>query len=134
MRNGDFSELLNPANTFFNRVRIITDPQTGQPFSNNVIPQDRFSRNGQALLRVYPEPSPGFLRGTDNYIGSRGTWSDTRKDTFRIDYMVTDHHTLAFRGTNIIQSTVYQAQLRMEYSFENRNAELHEQFLSNIHE
>ena len=101
MRNGDFSELLNPANPFFNRVRVITDPQTGQPFLNNVIPQNRISPNGQALLEVYPEPVPGFLEGTANYVGTRRTWSNTRKDTFRVDHMINDRHTLAFRGTNI---------------------------------
>src|SRR6266581_3265653 len=101
MRNGDFSELLNPANPFFNRARIINNPETGQPFPNNVIPPSSFSRNGQALLRVYPEPTPGFFEGTANYVGTRRVWSDTRKDTFRVDYMVTDRHTLALRGTNI---------------------------------
>jgi len=101
MRNGDFSELLNPANPFFNRARVITDPQNGQPFSNNVIPSSRFSANGLALLRVYPEPTPGFLEGANNYIGTRRVWSNTRKDTYRVDYVITDAHTLAFRGTNI---------------------------------
>ncbi|HYR84485.1 MAG TPA: TonB-dependent receptor [Terriglobia bacterium] len=101
MRNGNFSELLNPANPFFGRARIITDPQTGQPFPNNVIPQNRFSANGLALFSVYPEPTPGFLEGTANYIGTRRVWSNTRKDTFRVDYMMTDKHTLALRGTNI---------------------------------
>src|SRR5262249_6095904 len=32
MRRGDFSELLNPTNPFFNRARVITDPVTKQPF------------------------------------------------------------------------------------------------------
>ena len=38
MRRGDFSELLNPANPYFSRGRVITNPLTGQPFPNNVIP------------------------------------------------------------------------------------------------
>src|SRR5262245_61502111 len=38
MRRGDFSELLNPANRFFGRAITLTNPLTGQPFPNNVIP------------------------------------------------------------------------------------------------
>src|SRR5215510_3409213 len=56
MRRGDFSELLNPANPFFGRARIILDPLTGQPFPNNVIPASRISPSGQALLNIYPLP------------------------------------------------------------------------------
>ena len=44
MRRGDFSELLNPNNGFFTGARVITDPLTGQPFPNNVIPQSRCRR------------------------------------------------------------------------------------------
>ncbi len=68
MRRGDFSELLNPANGFFAGARVITDPLTGQPFPNNVIPQGRLSPNGLALLNAYPTPTPGFRQGTANLI------------------------------------------------------------------
>ena len=101
MRRGDFGELLNPANSFFGRVRVITDPRTGQPFPGNVIPADRQSPQGRALLSVYPEPTPGFLQGTSNHISTFPTWQDQRKDTGRIDYRITDQHSLAFRGTHI---------------------------------
>src|SRR5690242_4292205 len=46
MRNGDFSELLNPGNPFFGHAVTINDPLTGQPFANNVIPTGRLSANG----------------------------------------------------------------------------------------
>ena len=101
MRRGDFSELLNPANTFFGRARVITDPRTGQPFPGNIIPADRLSPQGRALLGVYPEPTPGFLQGTLNHISTYPTWQHQRKDTGRIDYRMTDQHSLAFRGTHI---------------------------------
>jgi hypothetical protein len=77
MRNGDFSELLNPANPFFNRARVITDPRTGQPFPGNIIPVDRMSPQGRALLGVYPQPTPGFLQGTLNHIATYPTWTST---------------------------------------------------------
>jgi len=87
MRRGDFSELLNPSNPYFGRARTIIDPLTGRPFPNNVIPIDRISPNGQALLNVYPLPTPGFLQGTTNWIGTQPRYSDLRKDTIKFDYV-----------------------------------------------
>ena len=54
MRNGDFSELLNPNNGFFSGARIINDPLTGQPFPGNIIPASRLSHNGVALHEAVP--------------------------------------------------------------------------------
>lgn len=101
MRRGDFSELLNPANTFFGRARTIIDPTTGQPFPGNIIPPERLSTNGVALLNAYPVPTPGFQQGTSNWIGTQSTWSDLRKDTLKVDYLVTPSQRLTFRGTHI---------------------------------
>jgi hypothetical protein len=101
MRRGDFSELLNPSNPFFNRARVITDPITGQPFPGNIIPASRISPQGRALLSVYPEPTPGFLQGTLNHIATYPTWQNQRKDTGRIDWRLSDQHSLAFRVTHI---------------------------------
>jgi hypothetical protein len=101
MRNGNFSELLDPANPFFKKVRTITDPgNNNAPFPGNIIPTSRISHNGQALLNVFPQPVPGFLQGTANWIGSKSTHSDLRKDTFKIDYLITETEHLSVRGTN----------------------------------
>lgn len=101
MRNGDLSELLDPSNPFFRKSVIVKDPATGKPFPGNIIPSDRISHNGQALLNSYPLPTPGFQQGTSNYIVTYPHFSDTRKDTFKVDYMITDNHHLSFRGTHI---------------------------------
>src|SRR5436309_11543854 len=37
MRDGDFSELLNPANASFKKSVVINDPSTAKPFSDNMI-------------------------------------------------------------------------------------------------
>jgi hypothetical protein len=101
MRGGDFSELLNPANRFFGRARVIMNPQTGQPFPNNVIPAEMISPNGRALLNTYPLPAPGFQQGTNNWIGTQPTHSDLRKDTVKVDYVATPNHRLTLRATYI---------------------------------
>jgi hypothetical protein len=108
MRTGDFSELLNPANTYYRAVRLIRDPRTGLPcttadqrgcFPGNIIPRDRISPNGLALLNSYPLPTPGFLQGTNNWIGTPATFDDTRKDSIKIDYVPANNHRIAVRHT-----------------------------------
>ncbi len=100
MRRGDFSELLNPSNRFYGRVRVITDPVTGQPFPNNIIPTDRLSPNGIALLRAYPEPTPWItLPGSNNFYQERPEKTDQRKDTFSVDYYPRPNHQIRWRGS-----------------------------------
>ena len=51
MKQGNFSELLGPS-FWFSSARIIRDPQNGNaPFAGNIIPTNRLSANGLALLR-----------------------------------------------------------------------------------
>jgi hypothetical protein len=101
MRNGDFSELLNPANKFFGKAVVINNPVTKRPFPNNLIPPNMISLQGRALLNIYPLPTPGFQQGAANWIGSENTHSDLRKDTLKIDYFLTDNHHVSFRGTYV---------------------------------
>lgn len=99
MRNGDFSELLNPANSFFGKVRTIGDPSNGgMPFPGNIIPVSRISHNGQALLNVFPLPVTGFQQGTTNWIGTKSTHSDFRKDTYKFDYLINEKQHLSVRA------------------------------------
>jgi hypothetical protein len=99
MRRGDFSELLNPNNPYFNRVRTINDPLTGQPFQGNVIPEGRLSPQGRALLNAYPLPIAGFQQGAANWIGNPSVFNNQRKDSIKIDWVPTSSHRLAVRHT-----------------------------------
>jgi hypothetical protein len=98
MRLGDFSELLG-ANPYTGTARIVRDPLTGLPFPGNIIPRERLSPNGVALLNSYPLPTPGFRQGTNNWIGTPATFDDTRKDSIKIDFVPTSHHRIAVRHT-----------------------------------
>ncbi|MPZ17431.1 MAG: TonB-dependent receptor [Luteitalea sp.] len=102
MRRGDFSELLNSNNPFFDERREIIDPRTGRPFPGNVIPQDRLSANGLAFLNLYPEPTPGFQQGSDNLIQTSDNPQDQRKDTLRLDYRLNARNQFTYRysGSN----------------------------------
>jgi hypothetical protein len=97
MRRGDFSELLNPANGFYNGARLINDPRTGQPFPGNIIPQDRLSPNGMAIMSAWPLPTPGFRQGSANAILSSPNPQDQRKDNIRLDYRLNASNQFTYR-------------------------------------
>jgi hypothetical protein len=97
MRRGDFSELLNPNNGFFSGARVINDPLTGQPFPGNVIPPNRLSPNGVAIMNTYPLPTAGFRQGTANLIQSSESPTDQRKDYIRFDYRLNDNNQFTYR-------------------------------------
>ncbi len=97
MRRGDFSELLDPNNGFYNGARILMDPLTGQPFPGNVIPANRLSPNGLAFLNTFPAPTPGFRQGTANLILTSDNPRNQRKDTLRLDFRLNDQNQLTYR-------------------------------------
>ena len=97
MRQGDFSELLDPNNGFSQRARVITNPLTGQPFPGNIIPANRLSANGLALLNAYPSPTPGFRQGSDNADLTSPNPQDQRKDNIRFDYRLNDSNQFTYR-------------------------------------
>jgi hypothetical protein len=65
----------------------VYDPQTGQQFPGNVIPQGRLSAQALALLRLIPEPNAtGRDNGTrDNYVASGSESFDENSFNVRID-------------------------------------------------
>jgi hypothetical protein len=97
MRRGDFSELLNSPNAFFNTAQTIRDPLTGLPFPGNIIPANRLSSNGIGLMNLYPLPTPGFQQGTANAIINSENPQDQRKDNIRIDYRLNNSNSFNYR-------------------------------------
>jgi Carboxypeptidase regulatory-like domain len=98
MRNGDFSELLDPNNVFFRRTVVVNDPVTRQPFPGNVIPENLLSPNGLGILRAFPDPIPGFVGpGGANWFAERPLTTDQRKDTVSIDFYPSEKHQLRWR-------------------------------------
>jgi carboxypeptidase family protein len=97
MRQGNFSELLVPNNGFTKDPIIIKDPATGLPFDGNIIPSNRLSANGVAMLNAYPAPTPGFRSGTANLIMNSPNPQDQRKDNVRIDYRFNAANNITYR-------------------------------------
>ncbi len=101
MRTGDLSYLLNPANTFFGKTRVATDPLTGKPFPGNIIPSGRLNQQGVAILNAYPMPTPGFQQGASNWIAEFPVASNVYKTTAKVDYYINAKNHLYARGTFI---------------------------------
>ncbi len=96
MREGNFSELLDPSNIFYSGAKVIKDPATGQPFGGNVIPPSQTSPNGLAFLRTYPMPT-GAYQGNNNWYKVRPNWQNQRKDMISIDFNPVQNHMFRFR-------------------------------------
>ncbi len=100
MRNGDFSEEGNPT---------LIDPQTGQPFPGNVIPQDRMSPLARNFINLYPSPNRDGLR--NNYVVAPTVTLNTYQGDLRLDDNVTASDQVFGRASYIGQSRVIPAPL-----------------------
>jgi hypothetical protein len=104
MRQGDFSELLSP-NPWYSGVTKIYDPTTCPvkggagcvQYPNNVIPAGQLSANGMAILNAYPGPTPGYLSGTQNWIGQAAHPINQTKQIINVDFLLSSNHRFEFR-------------------------------------
>jgi hypothetical protein len=109
MGRGDFSELLTAPNVYFNAPQYVRDPlltgncsATDQTacFPGNIIPANRLSGQGRALLNSYPAAIPGFNLGGNNFLQTRGAFQNQRKDNLSVDFNPAVSHYLRFRWQN----------------------------------
>ena len=117
MRQGDFSELLDPNNPYItrkdssgNKIPVfIKDPQSANPctatdqsgcFAGNIIPPNRLSPNGVGILNAWPVPNLTSFIGGGNWFAAKLHTFDQRKDTAAVDVNLTERQRLRFRATN----------------------------------
>ncbi len=101
MRQGDFSELLNPTNIYYGKVVQLKDPNTGAPIPGNIIPKSQLSPNGLGILKAYPAPNLATpINGNQNWYLALPHPQDQRKDTLSVDMNLTDRQRLQFRRLN----------------------------------
>ena len=104
MRQGDFSELLSP-NPWYAGVTKIYDPTTCPvkggagcvQYPDNMIPSGQLSSNGMAILNAYPAPTPGYLSGTQNWIGQAAHPINQTKQIINVDFLLSSSHRFEFR-------------------------------------
>jgi predicted heme/steroid binding protein len=105
MRQGDFSELLNPNNFFFGKAVVINDPNTGLPFPGNKIPLctgaptgSCATPNGLGILKAYPVPNLTTpIAPNNNWYITAPHPQNQRKDTLAIDINLTSKQRLQAR-------------------------------------
>jgi hypothetical protein len=115
MRNGDFSELLDPNNPFVTRKDasgnkipvLIKDPQSPNPcavgstsgcFPGNIIPANRVSPAGVGILNAWPVPNlASFIGGNGNWFAAALHTQHQRKDTLALDFNATSNQRISFR-------------------------------------
>ncbi|TAM79227.1 MAG: TonB-dependent receptor [Acidobacteria bacterium] len=102
MRQGDFSALC----ATFDSSGVCADPkgtqlynpQTGQPFPNNMIPSTMIASQSKTLLPFLPPPDVagtlGLPGGKPNYFGLVSTAQDVNAADLRIDYQISDRDNL----------------------------------------
>lgn len=103
-RTGDFSSLIT-GNTATNRY--IRDPQSALPcsastggpgcFPGNIIPKNRLSPNGVALLSIFPNPTPNFQVGTENLLQVAKYPANQEIDSGNLDIVPNDKNYIRFR-------------------------------------
>ncbi len=102
MHQGNFSELLGP-NIFYSKPTVIYNPATCPsvgapsctPFPGNIIPPSMLSKNGAAILSIYPLPTPGYINGSSNWIAQASQPENQRKETINSD-MLPSSNRIAF--------------------------------------
>ena len=85
-RAGDFSQSVDSSGNLV----VIRDPQTGLPFSGNVIPSNRLYAPGSAALNMFPTAN---FSGGGNGLNFRSQDPDQpkrREDLLRMDFQATD--------------------------------------------
>jgi hypothetical protein len=96
-RNGDFSELLDPAVSGLGQPVIIYDPDTGIPFPGNIIPANRINPVGRAYLNAFPLPTTTGV--TRNFLTARQKESIYDDFDAKVDFTLSDQDQLFFSGS-----------------------------------
>lgn len=108
MRQGNFSELLNPTVWYSGSHQLYypgTCPKLGaatcQPIPGNVIPANQLSPNGIAILDAYPTATPGFQSGTNNWVAQAAHPYNQRKENLNFDILPNEKHHIEFRKSDL---------------------------------
>jgi len=96
MRNGDFSQLLNPALSPTGAPIHIINLMTGLPYTNNIIPPGDINKIGQAYLNAFPLPTFTNLIEHNYVTGERQIQTFDDFD-IRGDYIVSDRQSMFAR-------------------------------------
>ena len=95
LQNSTVPTELERAGNFSQSVEVngalipVVDPLSRQPFAGNVVPASRLDPNGQALLKVFPQPNfldRSLSKGAYNYVTQWSTDNPFRLNTLKLNY------------------------------------------------
>ena len=95
-RRGDFS---GPGIPGCSPAKPI-DPLTGQRFPGDIIPQNRISPGGQAMMALMALPNTTPTSGCNNWLEPVSTPVDWRQESARVDWSITNSTRLMVRWTH----------------------------------
>ena len=104
MRDGDFSELLDPSHCLAKDAAgncaplVIYDPVTGNPFPGNRIPADRMNPVGRRYLQAFPSPTNNSI--TRNFLTSRSKESTYDDVDVKLDFNISNADQLFVSGSS----------------------------------
>lgn len=101
-RSGDFSQTLEADG----RLIVIRDPSNGQPFPDNIVPNNRIDPNGQALLNLLPQPNTTSPTRQFNYLFQDSINRPRHVEMLRIDYTINSN--TFFYGRGILSNEVFE--------------------------
>jgi hypothetical protein len=99
-RNGDFSALLAQGIQLYDpqSARLEGTTVVRSPFPGNIIPANRISPAGRAILNMYPEPNlAGDAQGNDNYFTNNPRKDKFHSITARVDHNLSNKNKLFVR-------------------------------------
>jgi Carboxypeptidase regulatory-like domain/TonB-dependent Receptor Plug Domain len=130
MREGNFSELLNPSNPYYTGVTQIYQPGScpvaGAPtcvaYPGNIIPQSEWSANGMAIINAFPQPTAGYQQGSQNWIGAASAPTNQRIGQINGDILITPNEHITFRRSDDSYSSLspFSTTLNLIQEFQTR--------------
>lgn len=100
-RNGDFSQLLNPASSGLGRVIQLRDPRTGADILGNrldLLPAGRLNQAALNYLRAFPLPNNG-TQVQNNFINTRDELLEQDAFDLRFDGNINESNQMFVRGS-----------------------------------
>jgi hypothetical protein len=87
---------------FSGRTTVIRDPQTGQPFPGNVIPQNRITADGRAIANAYEQMIGRAAQYASTPTANNATYQldfpfDWHQEIFRVDFRPSTSHSFYLR-------------------------------------
>ena len=93
-RKGDFSQSFDTTG----KVIVITDPLAHAPFPGNIVPANRFDKNGQGLLNVFPLPNAVDPKHNYNALVQDTVIAPRTQENLRLDLNLGPKTNLFIRG------------------------------------